>query len=68
MSEEAEESKHQEPATIDKALIQKMEELSEQLIEERRNTKAPSNYPTKDMLSQFKEIGELDLKTGKEIV
>ena len=45
-----------------------MEELSEQLIEERRNTKAPSNYPTKDMLGQFKDIGELDLKTGKGIV
>ena len=32
MPVEMEESKHQEPATIDKALIEKMEELSDQLI------------------------------------
>lgn len=46
---------------IDNALRTKMENLSDSLIEQRKQMKAPNDYPKKEDLSQYKETGTFNL-------
>ena len=58
-----EETKQQVKEGIDKDLVKEMEDLSDKLIQQRRQTKAPKDYPTKKELGQMKVVAESDLKT-----
>ena len=49
---------------IDVAIRQSMEQLSDKLIEQRKLTKPPEDYPKKEDLSQFKEIASFTLHDG----
>ena len=62
-SVEVEETKQQVKEGIDKDLVKEMEELSDKLIQQRRQTKAPKDYPTKKELGAMKVVAESDLKT-----
>ena len=52
----AEESKQAEaPTRLSSDLIERMNALSDQLIEQRKVLKAPSGYPQRENISQFRE-------------
>ena len=46
-----EESKQYEQVMIDEGLLKRMEELSDQLIKQRKSTKPPIDYPSKDKMT-----------------